>query len=317
MFDLYRPEGQQMRRSVATLAVALVTGVLVAGVPQSPARAASTSTVVTSTIPMGSVKVVVAQLPPMSLVAGSHMYFHASYNATAHLRTSSDKILQAAQISCASTSWGGQSTFSTTNRYASRVTGSIAVYWLFTVPASDTYTCSLMGWAASTGNYSDDTLTVNAGSSTYLFMNDQPRDGSSWQDSVGSVDVSPGTYQYVLRQTWPAADTGAHASTISVVSGVEVTTNYLSSADTATVTVQLAVIQGGNAYCDEHYYTVGPVTISGYVHHFKFYVAANDVAVNPGCPNQWAIKTKVINASGGVRITVNASGYSDTFAYWG
>lgn len=300
--------------------VGMLVGLLgVAGV-ESQAHAASTSTVVTSTlptpIPTGSQQDPITTLPPQALVAGTNRYFHASYNATGHFGSASDKILQAAQIWCMNGTTKYASPFSTTNRYVAGPTGSIQVYWLFQVPVDGTYTCSLMGWAASTGNFTTDSLTINPGGGTYLYLDDHPLDGSSWRESSSSVEITPGTYQYVLRQTWPAtAPRKAPSPSFTVTTGVQLTNHYAALTDNTDVTVQLGVIQGGDTYCHTIQRTTGPFTITSYIHHQKVYISAV-VPVDPACPNQWAIKTKVVNGAGGAPLTVNDTGYSETFATW-
>jgi hypothetical protein len=302
-----------VRRLVVLCLLALGLSGLVPGT----AHAASTSSLLATTIPATTADVTLLRLPAAALSEGEQRYFHASYNATGHLFNSSDKILQTAQLRCKAGNQTVTSAWSTTNRYAAAVTGSIQVYWLFAVPTTASWTCELHAHAASTGDHPSDTLTVNAGSGTYLFMNDEAKNGASWQDGTDTLVIAPGRYQYVLRKTWPATDTGSHGTVINVLSGVEVSPNYGSDSDnSSTLTVQLAVIQGGNSYCAEHDYTVGPMVVNGYEHHKKVYVAATDVPVDPNCPMQWAIKTRITDASG-VSATVNLSGYSDTLAYWG
>lgn len=276
------------------------------GIASAPAAAASTSSLLATTIPATTADVTLLRLPAVTLTAGEDRYFHASYNATGHLYNSADKILQTAQVRCTSGSQTATSAWSTTNRYPGVVTGSLQVYWLFAVPTTGSWTCELHAHAASTGNFTSDTLTVNAGSGTYLFMDDAAKDGSSWQDTTATTVIEPGTYQYVLRQTWPATDTGSHGSTINVLTGVEVSPNYVANTNTSTLTLQLAVIQGGNSYCSEHDYTLGPFAVDGWEHHKKVYLAASDVPVDPNCPMQWAIKTRITN-SAGVSATVNLS----------
>jgi hypothetical protein len=35
------------------------------------------------------------------------------------------------------------------------------------------------------------------------------------------------------------------------------------------------------------------MVVTGYEHHRKVYVAAGDVPVDPNCPRQWPIKTRI------------------------
>lgn len=264
----------------------------------------------------------IVRLPSMPLVAGTHIYLHGQYSAT---ESAPDKVLQAGQIWCTAGATTIKSQFTTVNRYSGSPTGQVWVSWLFDVPSTTTWSCELVGWADNTGKDESNTVVLNISSDpsvTYLYVNPSPVNGLGWQDSTASTPIASGSSLYMLRQTWPATiPTNLPASYISVMAESEVDDNYTNTSQSTTVTAKLYVQQlSGSAVCNANANfttaTTQTVTITSNMHHYKFYLNAVNVPVDPKCSKQWAIKVLIQNA-GPTEAKVTQSGYSSALAVWG
>lgn len=294
---------------IGPLALALVAATLF--LPSQPAHAASSRVVVTSRLdatwrPVASLTA--------RLTGGRKTYLYGKYTATSmHIKP----VLQAAKVVC-TTSGGGNvvSPRSTTNHIGSGSgTQFIAVRTLLIIPATGTYTCSLMGRAARSAVHGGtDLLRVVVGDGTGLFMTDTPHPGGiQWSDADDRV-IAPGTSAYVLRRGWTAA---AAARTISLRVDPEFNAERTSLTARFKTSVTVTQLNSAGAGCAPP--TVTPtkfVSISPARHHAKVYFNLTGLTVNTAraCTRRFAVKVLVSVEAGGSPIRVYSGAYSNGIA---
>lgn len=294
---------------IGLLALALVAATLFS--PSQPAHAATSRAVVTPRLdaswrPVASLTV--------RLTGGKKMYFYGKYTAT-NMRTS--PVLQAAMVVCAIP--GGRNVISprsTTNHIGSRIGSQfIAVHALLTIPATGTYTCSLVGRAARSGiDGETDLLRVETGTGTGLFMTETP-DGSGmqWSDADDRV-IAPGTSAYVLRKGWTAADS---ARTISLRVDPEFNEENVNLTARIKTSVTVTQLNSAGTRCASP--TVTPtklVSVTPARHHAKVYFNLTGLTVNTAkaCTRRFAVKVLVSVEAGGSPVRVYNAAYSNGIA---
>lgn len=282
------------RSTIGVLATLVALGWSVAA--PSPAKASSTwsYTLVNTSVPTDGVAVPVVALPALSLSAGSTKYFNASYKVN---NPQAFNIMQGGRIRCRRTLDDAvfYSVFTTRNATAN-ASGSVQVHWLFTVPTTGVYACTLWGHAATSRGTG---YRLNVASGAIGVDNGTFPDGAEWRHTTGGT-VASGESSYLLRRTWASvagANVGANAD-------VELTNSYGSPSNgrSATADVTLYVTQLGpdGTGCRPAVTVTKQITIPAAVHHDKVYLQLRGIAVSgeAGCTRNFAIKVLVDSVSG-------------------
>lgn len=295
---------------VFAVAVAVVSSVIV----PSPAMASTWSyTLINTTVRTDAVAVPLVALPALALSAGSNKYFNASYRVS---NPESFNIMQGGRIRCRRMSDDAAfySVYTTRNATAAAA-GMVQVHWLFAVPSTDSYACTLWGHAA-TSRGTGYRLNVSSGAigvdgSTFP-------GGAEWRHTGGGTVPSSGS-SYLLRKTWTAGggtNVGANAD-------VELTNNYGSPNNgrsaTADVTLYATQLAADGTGCRPAVTVTRQITIPAAVHHDKIYLQLRGVAISAeaACTRNFAIKVLVKSVSGNPLVLEGSSGthYSNGIAF--
>lgn len=227
-----------------------------------------------------------------------------SYGLSGTLQTTTPYLgsLQAQVLYCDSEgSSGAYSAWSTTNHLgeengaAPGTVAQTAGQWLFTVPTTGLYTCTLYG-RAGRNPYPDgwptQSLTVVGGS---ICIDLVPRTGTEWrQPDIVKIGGENGESKWVLVKKWESLTSAdIRVRTETQLSSISIGQSTVATADISTYVTQLTA---AGQKCSRSISTTR-FAIPSKLHHLKIgqTILMNN---NPACSNRWAIQVLVTYVSG-------------------